>query len=150
MVAGVELPINRTATAEQMAENIFGDSVEVVDATYTGDPDSSGIYTNGDTISDGVVPGDSGVMFSTGDLRGFTNNNASESNLNTGTTTASSGPNGVDDFDDAAGASTFDASFLDVTFIPDGDVIHPHTDRWMHRKSRYRDQAREWLRKHSE
>ncbi|MEO1525106.1 MAG: hypothetical protein AAFX06_06700 [Planctomycetota bacterium] len=34
--------------------------------------------------------------------------------------------------------------------IPDGDVIHPHTDRWMHRKSRYRDQAREWLRKHSE
>ncbi len=32
--------------------------------------------------------------------------------------------------------------------IPDGKVIHPHTDLWMHRKSRYRDQARQWLAQH--
>lgn len=31
--------------------------------------------------------------------------------------------------------------------IPDGKVIHPHTDRWMHRESEYRDQAREWLKR---
>ena len=29
--------------------------------------------------------------------------------------------------------------------IPEGKIIHPHTDLWMHRKSKFRDQAREWL-----
>ncbi|MGC6425586.1 MAG: hypothetical protein ACON5H_01155 [Akkermansiaceae bacterium] len=32
--------------------------------------------------------------------------------------------------------------------IPEGKVIHPHTDLWMHRKSRYRDEARAWLESH--
>ncbi|MEZ6135753.1 MAG: hypothetical protein R3C53_12660 [Pirellulaceae bacterium] len=29
--------------------------------------------------------------------------------------------------------------------IPEGKVIHPHTDLWMHRESVYREQARQWL-----
>ena len=29
--------------------------------------------------------------------------------------------------------------------IPEGGVIHPHTDLWMHKESRQRQQAREWL-----
>jgi hypothetical protein len=29
--------------------------------------------------------------------------------------------------------------------IPEGEVIHPHTDRWMHKDSQYRRQARAWL-----
>ncbi|WP_299845956.1 Hint domain-containing protein [uncultured Roseovarius sp.] len=122
MVAGTELPINRNATAVQMAEEIFGDGVTVIGASYTGDNDSSGIYTNGDAIAPGVTPGDSGVLFSTGDLRGFTNN-ASQSNLRTGTTTGSSGPNNDPDFNAAAGTNTFDASYLDVDFIPTGNVM---------------------------
>lgn len=32
--------------------------------------------------------------------------------------------------------------------IPEGKVIHPHTDLWMHRKSKYRDTARAWLNQH--
>lgn len=32
--------------------------------------------------------------------------------------------------------------------IPEGKVIHPHTDRWMHRESDYRQQARQWLSEH--
>jgi len=41
-------------------------------------------------------------------------------------------------------------TFLDVPTneiykIPDGPVIHPHTDLWMHRESKYREQARAWL-----
>lgn len=31
--------------------------------------------------------------------------------------------------------------------IPEGKVIHPHTDLWMHRESQYRDKARQWLEK---
>lgn len=123
MVAGVEIPIDRNASALQMAQTIFGDGVQVISASYTGDRDSSGIYSNGNTISPGVVPGDTGVMFSTGDLRGFTNNNAGQSNLSNSTTTASDGPNGVADFNAAAGAPTFDAAYLDVDFIPTGNVM---------------------------
>lgn len=122
MVAGTELPIDRNATAVEMAETMFGDGVTVVSASYTGDRDSSGIYTDGDAIAPGVTPSDTGVMFSTGDLRGFTND-ASESNLRTNTTTASSGPNNDPQFNAAAGGSTFDASYIDVDFIPTGDVL---------------------------
>lgn len=32
--------------------------------------------------------------------------------------------------------------------IPDGTVIHPHTDLWMHRESKYRKEARQWLSRH--
>ncbi|WP_371225202.1 Hint domain-containing protein [Roseovarius sp. 2305UL8-3] len=122
MVAGTELDIDRSATANEMAEAIFGDGVTVVSATYTGDNDSSGIYTNGDSIAPGVTPSDTGVMFSTGDLRGFTNN-SSQSNIRTNTTTNSSGPNNDPLFNAAAGTNTFDASYLDVDFIPTGDVM---------------------------
>ncbi|NNJ27380.1 hypothetical protein [Alienimonas chondri] len=34
--------------------------------------------------------------------------------------------------------------------IPEGGVIHPHTDLWMHRDSPSRDRARAWLKRHSE
>ncbi|MEO1138866.1 MAG: Hint domain-containing protein [Pseudomonadota bacterium] len=123
MVAGVEIPIDRGATATEMAETIFGDGVTVITASYTGDNDSSGIYTNGDAISPFVTPGDTGVMFSTGDLRGFTNNNAVQSNQSNSTTTNSSGPNNVSAFNTAAGANTFDASYLDVDFTATGNVM---------------------------
>ena len=33
--------------------------------------------------------------------------------------------------------------------IPEGKVIHPHTDRWMHRASPERTLARQWLAKHA-
>ena len=127
MVSGTEIPINRSADAEAMAEELFGDGIVIESASYTGDPDSSGIYSNGNAISSGVVPGDTGVMFSTGDLRGFTSNRPwwqGGSNSSTAQTTDSDGPDGVDDFDEAAGdVPTYDAAFLDVDFIPSGDML---------------------------
>ncbi len=123
MVAGVEIPIDRNASAVQMAQEIFGDGVTVVSASYTGDRDSSGIYSDGDSISPGVTPGDTGVMLSTGDLRSFTNNSWWQSNLSSNTTSSSSGPNNVAEFNAAAGTNTYDAAYLDVDFIPTGDVM---------------------------
>lgn len=43
-----------------------------------------------------------------------------------------------------------DFTFLSVPVaeiftIPEGKLIHPHTDLWMHRESKYREQARQWL-----
>ncbi|MFN3209840.1 MAG: Hint domain-containing protein [Roseovarius sp.] len=126
MVRGVEIPIDDRASAMEMAETIFGDGVQVVSASYTGDKDSSGIYTQGNSIAPGVMPSDTGVMFSTGDLNGFTNSTwwwSNDSNQSSQTTTNSSGPNNDPMFNAAAGASTYDASYLDVDFIPTGDVM---------------------------
>ncbi|MDO6479748.1 Hint domain-containing protein [Shimia thalassica] len=116
------LPVDRSATAMEMAEAIFGDGVSVEEATYTGDSDSSGIYSNADTVSPGVAPSDSGVILSTGDARNFANRNG-EYNQDTNQTTSSSGPNNVAEFNAIAGTSTYDAAYLDVTFIPTGDKM---------------------------
>lgn len=123
MVAGKELPIDRNASAIEMAQEMFGSDTQIISASYTGDRDSSGIYSDGDAISGAVTPGDTGVMFSTGDLRGFTNNNRWQSNESSSTTTSSSGENDNAMFNAAAGARTYDASYIDVDFVPDGDML---------------------------
>lgn len=35
----------------------------------------------------------------------------------------------------------------DIFDIPEGKVIHTHTDLWMHRESEYRERARAWLKR---
>lgn len=123
MVAGVELNYNINASAQAMAEAIFGDGVTLVPggASYTGDNRASAIYSGGNTISPGVTPSDTGVILSTGDARAFTSV-GSQSNVSSQTTTANNGPNGDPDFNALTGLSTFDASYLDVDFIPDPGV----------------------------
>ncbi|MEP3784289.1 MAG: Hint domain-containing protein [Ascidiaceihabitans sp.] len=122
MVTASELPIDTSANATQMAETIFGDGVTVTGATYYGDNDSSGIYTNGDSVSPGVTPGDTGVIMSTGDADDFTNSNG-QANQDNNTSTNTSGINNFGQFNTAAGSRTFDASVLDVDFIPTGDLM---------------------------
>lgn len=122
MVAASELPINAGATAQTMAETIFGDGVTVVSASYTGDNRSSGVYTQGDTYSPGVTPADTGVMLSTGRLTGFTNGSG-DANQSTNTSSNTGGQNNEAGFNAIAGASTFDAAYLDVDFIPTTDVL---------------------------
>lgn len=130
MVQGVEIPIDDNASAVEMAETIFGEGTTIVSASYTGDNNSSGIYSDGDSISPGVTPSDTGVMFSTGDLNGVTNSGnggwlwgQQDANQSSSTTTGSNGPNNNADFNAAAGTNTYDASYLDVDFIPTGDVM---------------------------
>lgn len=117
-----ELTYNDSASALEMAELIFGDRVTVLSASYTGDSDASAIYSNGDAISPNVVPGDTGVILSTGEADRFTNESVTNPNQRTNTTTPNSGPNNDPDFVALAGRSTFDASFLEVEFIPDPGV----------------------------
>lgn len=122
MVAASELSIDESANAIQMAEAIFGDGVSVVSASYSGDNRSSGIYSDGDTTSPGVLPGDTGVILSTGRVRDFTNSNG-QSNHSANTSTNTGGVNNNADFNAAAGTSTYDASFLDVDFIPTTNLM---------------------------
>lgn len=140
MVAASKLPIDTNASAIQMAETIFGDGVTVTGASYSGANGSSGIYTNGDTVSPGVTPGDTGVIFSTGNATDFTNSagttgkgknqTPTESNQSNSTSTNTSTSNNAPldsgaqaQFDTAAGSTAYDISYLDVDFIPIGDTM---------------------------
>jgi hypothetical protein len=125
MVTATRLPVDTRASATEMAQAIFGDGVTVVGASYTGDRDSSGIYSNGDTVSPGVTPGDTGVILSTGDAIDLTNSTSGFRNANQSgsTTTNTSGVNNNADFNALAGTSTFDAAMFDVDFIPTGDTL---------------------------
>ena len=120
MVAASELPIDTGATAVEMAQNIFGSGVVVTGATFSGDNDSSGIYTNGDTVAPGVTPGDTGIILSTGDAEDFTNSSG-QSNQSNSTSTNTSGVNNNAQLNAAAGAGTRDAAILDIDFIPTGE-----------------------------
>ena len=131
MVASASLPVNTNATAMQMANEIFGDGVSVVSASYTGDARSSGIYSNGDSISPHATPGNTGVILSTGRAQDFTNpahplallglsNPANQSDARSTDTT---GVNNNPMFNAAAGTNTYDAAWLDVSFIPTGSVM---------------------------
>lgn len=125
MATGNELGYNTGASATAMAEAIFGTGVTVVSASYSGDNRSSAIYNNldnsGNTISD-AAPGDSGVILSTGRASHFTRSNGDPNR----SASTSSDTNGVDnnaDFNAAAGANTYDASYLDIDFQASSDTM---------------------------
>ena len=125
MVAASELPIQTVregTTALDMANNIFGDGVTVAGASYNGDRDSAGIYTNGDTVSPGVTPGDTGVILSTGDAEDFTNSSG-QANQSTSTSTNTSGTNNFTQYNNAAGGRTYDAATLDIDFYSTNSVM---------------------------
>lgn len=122
MVAASKLPVNTGANATAMAQEIFGDGVTVVSASYTGDNRASGIYSNGDTVSPDVTPGDTGVILSTGRARNFTNSKG-DANQSASTGSNNKGVDGNADFDAIAGGPTYDASYMDVDFIPTGDTM---------------------------
>ena len=125
MVAASELPIETVregTTATDMANTIFGGGVTVNSATYFGDIDSAGTYSDGDATSPGVTPADTGIILSTGNAEDFTNTSG-QSNQNTNTSTNTSGLNNVTQLNNAAGAATRDASILDINFTPDSSLM---------------------------
>lgn len=121
-MAGNELPTITGASAMDMAEEIFGDGVTVVSASYSGDSRSSGTYREGDTITGGVSPSYGGVILSTGRVSDFTNQ-WGNSNQSGATSTDTRGVDGDADFDALAGEPTYDAAILDVDFIPTTSVM---------------------------
>lgn len=122
MATGAELTYNTSASAMQMAQTIFGDGVTVVGASYSGWGRSSAIYSNGDALAPGATPGDTGIILSTGRATDFTRSGG-DPNRSANTSTNTSGQNNNPDFNAAAGTNTYDASYLDVSFIPDSNVM---------------------------
>ena len=67
-----ELPIQTGIDATTMAKTMFGDGITVLSATYTGDTQSAGIFSQALAVSAGVVPADAGLILSTGKVVDFT------------------------------------------------------------------------------
>ncbi|MEO9576070.1 MAG: Hint domain-containing protein [Tateyamaria sp.] len=125
MVSAIEIPVTTVregTSAEDMANAIFGNGVSVESASYTGDIDSAGIFNVDNDDALGATPGRTGVILSTGDAEDYTNSSG-EANQSNFTSTNTRGQNNNSDFNAAAGLRTYDASYLDVDFIPDHDVM---------------------------
>lgn len=121
MVAANELPIDTSASAVDMAEAIFGQGIEVLDATYTGAPGASGIYSKGDQVAPNITPSSTGVILSTGTVTDFTQSSG-DPNRSAGTSTDHENP-GDADLTAIANTQTYDAAILEVEFVPIGSEI---------------------------
>ncbi len=122
MVDATKLPVETGVDATRLAETMFGPGIQVVGATYTGDPASAGIYTDGDTIAPDATPSDTGVILSTGNAGDFTND-AGEANQIASRTTDTTGVDGDADLNGIAGAPTYDVAIFQADFIPDGSTL---------------------------
>lgn len=116
-----ELPINTRASANQMAEEMFGNGVKIVSANYTGAKASSGIFSDGDSVAPGVTPSDTGVILSTGRAKDITNSHG-EANVRTNTS-SSMWRAGDKDLDEMAGTKTYDAAVFEADFVPQGSTL---------------------------
>ncbi|MGX9354277.1 Hint domain-containing protein [Roseobacteraceae bacterium S113] len=108
-----------------MANEVFGDGMQVLDASYSGDATSSGIYSGALSTIEGVSPTDTGVILSTGAAEAFTNDSGT-TDTNTAAGTGSNTTGGIDgdaDLDAVSGQATFDGAILEAGFIPDGDLL---------------------------
>ena len=125
MATANELNINTDATADEMAAELFGDGIQVLTSSYSGDTAASGIYSGADTTTPGVAPADSGVILSTGRAVDFTNSDGTTNTNQVGgrTTDNVNGIDGDADFNSLTPGNTQDAAFLEMTFIPEGDFI---------------------------
>lgn len=122
MADASELPIEINVSAMQLAQAMFGTGIQVVSATYTGDPQSAGIYTQGDTIAPDVTPADTGVILSTGKAQDLTNSSG-DVNLLSSTSTNTAGVDGDSDLNAIAGTATYDGAIFQAEFIPAGSTL---------------------------
>ena len=121
MTTAAELPIDTSATAMDMAEEMFGTGVQIVSASYTGAAESSGIFTNGDSVAPGVTPSDTGVILSTGYATSITNSTG-DANISADTSGVMNTA-GDDALSGIAGTTTYDAAIFEASFIPEGTML---------------------------
>ncbi|MCG7628136.1 choice-of-anchor L domain-containing protein [Epibacterium sp. MM17-32] len=123
MATAQELPVNTNASAEEMAEAMFGNGISIESASYTGAGGASGIYSDGDTVAPDVTPSDSGVILSTGNATDFTNSSGTTNTNTTASTTTQHGTAGDSDLDAIAGGTTYDAAVFEADFVPEGSTL---------------------------
>jgi hypothetical protein len=121
MPTASELQIDTFVGALDMANEMFGNGISLVSASYTGASSASGIYSGGDGTAPGITPSDTGVILSTGNATDITNTSG-DANAFTDTST-DHGTGGDADLDAISGQTTFDAAIFEAEFIPDGNTL---------------------------
>ncbi|KPP84274.1 MAG: Hint domain [Rhodobacteraceae bacterium HLUCCO07] len=121
MALASELPVDTSVTALDMADEMFGNGINVVSATYTGAASASGVYTAGDSVAPGVTPSDTGVILSTGKAADITNSDG-DANTSSGTSTDHMQA-GDSDLSSVSGQTTYDAAIFEADFIPQGSEL---------------------------
>ncbi|MCA1750372.1 MAG: choice-of-anchor L domain-containing protein [Cryomorphaceae bacterium] len=102
-------------SAMNFATNLAGSGVTVVSAELVCPDGASGFFENGETTNIGIS---SGILLTTGAAADAGGPSTS------GSTTTDWGADGDIDLDDLVNPfSTFDACYLEFTFIPDGDEV---------------------------
>ncbi len=122
MAEASELPIKIGADAFSLAEQMFGNGITILDASYQGDPNSVGLYYDADTYAPGVAPADEGVILSTGRVDSFTNSSGA-TNTSSSTTTDTQGVDGDPGLTEIANAPTFDGAIFTAKFVPLGEIL---------------------------
>lgn len=117
-----KLPIQTGATGLQLAEAMMGSGIIVVSAFYEGDTKSSGIYSQGNIYSPGIVPSDGGIILSTGNAGDFTNATGAN-NQSASRSTDTAGVNGDAQMNAIAGTQTYDDAFLTTNFTSTGSEL---------------------------
>ena len=121
MPTASELPIDTSASAMDMANEMFGNGIKIETASFTGADTASGIYTNGDSVAPGITPSDTGVILSTGKATDITN---SEGDVNTSSgTSTNQGTAGDSDLTAISGQQTYDAAVFEADFVPEGSTL---------------------------
>lgn len=121
MPTASELPIDTNASANDMAEAMFGNGITIVSSSYTGATGASGIYSDGDATAPNLTPSDTGVILSTGNAADVTNSSG-DVNTSAGTST-NHGNSGDSDLTSVSGQTTYDAAIFEAEFIPEGSTL---------------------------
>lgn len=124
MATGAELTYTTNVNALTMANAIFGAGVTVTGASLnvSNSNTSAGLYANGQ-LAPGVVPGPTGVILSTGDIRDFTQSNGDPNRSGQTSTDTSGTTDNNAMFNAIAGARTYDGVWLNADFIPTGSYM---------------------------
>ncbi|MGR3679004.1 MAG: choice-of-anchor L domain-containing protein [Paracoccaceae bacterium] len=121
MAMASKLQVDTKASANDMAETIFGSGVKIITASYSGAGRASGTFENGDEVAPDITPSDTGVILSTGRATAVTNSNG-DANSKSNTTTKNH-TKGDDDLEQMAGVKTYDAAVFESTFVPQGSTL---------------------------
>ena len=113
-------PVNgTTTTAMDVAQTLLGSNITVVSATLGGQNSQAGLFASATGSTPAWITFDSGVVFSSGNASSLTTTNTSDSS-STGPTTNTGGSA---DFTLVGGGASYNASYIDITFVPTSDRI---------------------------
>ncbi|MCH9809019.1 MAG: DUF4347 domain-containing protein, partial [Alphaproteobacteria bacterium] len=103
--------------ATTLAQQIVGTDVSIVSATLGGANSQAGTFSGATGYNPAWLAFDNGVVLSSGTATSLTASNTADGDF------LNMGQPGTADFDAVGGGTSFDASYIDIKFVPNNDRI---------------------------